>query len=99
MTLSEIENYVVKNHKFGVSYRGDIGYSTGVLVAIENNKGFDKEVELALNRFENCDFGTMYGYGETPVEMNEYGCYDTSIGELFIHRESFYIVIYFLFER
>ena len=99
MTLNEIENYVIGNNKFRVSYRGDIGYSTGVLVAIENNEGFCNEVEGALKRFESRDFGTMYDVGETIVEGCEYGCYDTSIGELFIHREFAMIVIYFCFER
>lgn len=99
MTLSEIENYVVSNNKFGVSYCGDIGYSTGVLVAIENNKGFDKEVEKVLQRFESGDFGSFYDLDETPKKDNEYGCYDTSVGELFVHAEFATIVIYFLFER
>ena len=99
MTLEEIENYIIGNDKFGITYNGNIGYSTGVLVAIKNNKGFKEEVEKALQRFENKDFGTMYDFDETPIEMNEYGCYNTSIGELFIHTEFSSTIIYFQFER
>lgn len=99
MTLNEIENYVIGNNKFGLSYCGNVGYSAGVTLAIENNEGFSNEVEGALKRFEGKDFGTMYDVGETIVEGCEYGCYDTSIGELFIHREFAMIVIYFRFER
>lgn len=99
MTLKEIEDYIIENDKFGVTYNGNIGYSAGVLVAIKTNKGFNEEVEKALQRFENRDFGTFYNLNETPTEMHEYGCYDTSIGELFIHTDVFQRVIYFQFER
>lgn len=99
MTLDEIKDYITSNDKFKVTYNGSVGYSAGVLLAIENNKAFNKEVEKALQRFENKDFGTFYDWDETPTEMHEYGCYDTSIGELFIHTDVFQTVIYFQFER
>ena len=101
MTLNEIENYVTENNAFGVYYDSfkNVGYSAGVLLAIENNKDFSNEVESCLNRFENSDFGTMYDVNETVIQGSEYGCYDTSIGELFLHSENSMIVIYFYFER
>lgn len=101
MTLNEIEKYIVENNKFGVYYDSfrNVGYSAGVLLAIENNKDFSNEVKSCLNRFENSDFGTMYDVNETVIQGSEYGCYDTSIGELFVHAENSMIVIYFYFER
>lgn len=101
MTLNEIEKYVIENNAFSVYYDSfkNVGYSAGVLLAIENNKDFSNEVEISLNRFENNDFGTMYDVNETVIQGSEYGCYNTSIGELFLHAENSMIVVYFYFER
>ena len=101
MTLNEIEKYIVENNRFGVYYDSskNVGYSAGVLLAIENNEGFSNEVEDSLKQFESGNFGTMYDVNETVIQDSEYGCYDTSIGELFLHSENSMIVIYFYFER
>lgn len=103
-TFKEIERYVIENNAFDVTYTGDIGYSKGISIAMTENKGFSDEVNNALKRFENGDFGTFYEYDETPTPNREYGCYKSSLGDfpngsIMIHRDFFVITVYFQFER
>lgn len=103
-TFREIQDYVITNNAFGIEVTGDICYSKGISIAMNENSGFSAEVDAALKLFESGNFGTFYDDGEQPTPDREYGCYKSSLGDfpngsIMIHRDISVITVYFQFER
>lgn len=98
----EIKEEIQNNNLFGTyMYEGlEVLISSGIKMMLEKDEKFKKDVEKALEEFENNNFGNMYEYGEKIIHGNEYGEYKSCINEnIYIHRENNIITIYFLFER
>lgn len=108
MTFNEIENHIKDNGAFAIVPRDGIGYSAGILLAIDKVEGFAAAVEEALDKFCIGDFGDFYEYGEKPTPGREFGSYESPLGNdlytgaIVVHREpmlAYELVVYFQFER
>ena len=113
MKLEDIKNVIPSKIPFGHYYHDEFGakpvvFSAGIELAIINEEEFYGEVTEAVRRFQAGDYGTAYEEDEKPIRFCEYGTYEGSVGEIHIHRDGIYdvlygvpydFVVYFFFER
>lgn len=113
LTLSDIKKMIPSRIPFGHYYHDEFGpypiaFSAGIEVATMDDVELYGEVAAAIKRFQSGDFGTAYDVDVKPIKFFEYGKYDTSIGDIYIHRDGVYdilygaqydFVVYFYFER
>lgn len=108
MNYDDIRKHIVENNAFSVSPIEGIGYSAGILFAMEKIEGFAAAVGSAVGKFCAGDFGDFYEYDEIPTPGKEFGAYESplgselSTGAIVVHREpqpAYDFVVYFQFER
>lgn len=118
LSFEEIKELVIKNGFGAESFAHEGNFcllSRGVHYALLCNAIALSEVETALQRFLNGDWGMFYEHPEDSIFPGfgfEYGQYESSYGSepgngaIMIHREPFAgvvgnscIVVYFQFER
>ena len=113
MKLEDIKKVIPSQIPFGHYYHDEFGpypvaFSAGIEYAIIHEEAFYDEVAEAVQRFQAGDYGTAYEDGEKPWKFFEYGTYEGSVGEIHIHRDGVYdvlygaqydFVVYFFFER
>lgn len=103
-TFEDIKAFVVPNN-FGVTnWKPQVNITNGIRYALEHGALQETQLDEALARFDNGDFGTAYGLNEVPQSQHEFGQYKTDLttnedGCLWLHRENGGIIIYFMFER
>ena len=113
LDFEEVREIVIK-HGFGVTsftHKGvNCGMSRGINYALLSKGIQVAEVEDAIDRFLDGDFGDFYEHDETPTPGREYGCYpssygsDPNAGAIMIHRKPsnmapWELAVYFQFER
>ena len=113
LSFKEIQEMVIK-YGFGLTpfdiHKIHCAMSHGINYALLTHSISVSELESAIARFMNGDWGTFYDFDEEPIKGKEYGCYPSSFGDnmqngaIMVHREQnpmipWELVAYFQFER